>query len=178
MERDLDVKPGMKIAGCVVLFVAAIGFFWYPIGYYLHGLTAPLERMGPIDFYGRVEDSKGNGLSGVTLTAEIHSYRIIGGYFDRTADYETDSNGVFRIQSRRGLSVRVFAFSKLGFSIRGRPPFRGQRVEAIDHWTFYFDPDGRDLTVTDPLNPFTFVMDQTAGPIKSARSTRSPSADD
>jgi len=179
MERDLDVKPGLKIAGCVILVIAiagvALGFLWYPITFSLHSLTAPLDRIGPIDFHGRVVDSHGNGIPEVTLSAKIHSYRIIGGYFERTADYKTDANGNFRIQARRGLSVRVSEFSKPGFSIRGRPPLKGQRVESIDHWLFYFNPTGRNLTVTDPQNPFTFVMEQTSGPNKSAISSPIPS---
>lgn len=174
MERDLDVKPGMKIAGCVILVIAAIGFLWYPIGYSLHSLTAPLARVGPIDFYGRVVDEQGVGIPGVTLSAKIRSYRIIGGYVERVADYETDPKGEFRIQARRGLSVRVSEFSKSGFSIRGRPPLKGQGVESIDHWLFYFNPTGQDLTITDPQNPSTFIMERTIGPNKSASSSPNP----
>ncbi|MCG8598991.1 MAG: carboxypeptidase-like regulatory domain-containing protein [Verrucomicrobiales bacterium] len=177
MERDLDLKPGLKIAGCVGLIVALLVFagpyIVYVLAWGFSGTFSNLETLGPVDFHGKVVDPQGNGIPGVTLTATIRSYRVIGGYFERETKFETDLNGGFRIKARKANALILYDFSKSGFSIRGRPEQRGQRVELVDFWPFRVNPyNNPNLPVTDELNPFTFVMEQTDGPNKSAHSTR------
>ena len=179
MERDLDVVPGLKIAGCVILVItvvaAAIYFLWYPIAYGFNNMTRGLDKLGPVDFYGKVVDPDGNGLAGVTLTVEIKSFGIFRGYFDRMMTLETDSTGRFRIQARKAHSLVLYDFSKSGFLIRGRPEKRGQDLELLDFWPFRVNPyNNPNLPATDEQNPYTFVMEQPSGPNKAEISSPTP----
>ncbi len=164
MERDLDVMPGLKLAGCAVLVIAVVGSLAYPVSYSVFGYVNRLNRNGPIDFFGKVVDPQGNPLTGVTLSAKVRYYSIFGGNSEKTVEHETDHNGRFRIKFRSGTSVRVEDFTKPGYSIRGLPASKGEGGGTLGHWLFYFTPTDRNQDLTSQDHPFTFVMDPSSGP--------------
>ena len=164
MERDLDLKPGLKIAGCVALIVAALVIIGPYLGYVIiygydsHRISK--LRIGNVEFYGIVTDLKGTPLSDVDISAKLSVYNFIGGRRDIELKTTTDENGGFSVGPRKGISLQIYGFEKAGLEVRGRRwPQRGWQ-----YWVFKFSPHSNEKFTPNANAPYVFTMEPRSGP--------------
>ena len=155
MDRDLDVKPGLKIAGCVVLVVAVLVFVGPYIAYVFawgySGYTSGKHKNQDIEFFGQIISESGEPIEGVSLVAELKSYRenfiswnIKGRIATKSMKIESDSDGRFAITEVRGVNLQIFDFTHPNYEIAGERSF----------WGFsrsYFNSKTEGLTIDDPF---------------------------
>lgn len=164
MERDLDVKPGLKIAGCVVLIIAILvlvgPFLGYVVAlnYELHKIKT--HKVGIATFYGMVEDPGGTPIPEVGISAELSGYRLLGGDYDIDLRTTTDENGRFSFGPRKGIEITINGFEKAGYEVRGR---RWPK-DGWQYWRFLFTPTSRDRHVPNSDEPFVFTLETKSGP--------------
>jgi hypothetical protein len=96
----------------------------------------------PIEFYGKVVDENSNAIAGVNIHFNWSELPAENG--ERTADAQSDSEGLFTLNGKRGASLTV-SFSKQGYysSGRGEQTFSYALPKAIS---------------PDPLNPVIFKL--------------------
>ncbi len=110
--------------------------------------TNPIAAMrlamwqAPIDFYGKVIDENSNPVAGVNVHFNWSELPEKGG--ERTSDIQSDAEGLFTLQGKRGASLSV-SFGKKGYysSGRGEKAFSYALPQA-------FSPD--------PQNPVIFQL--------------------
>jgi hypothetical protein len=96
----------------------------------------------PIEFYGKVVDGNSNAIAGVNIHFNWSELPAKNG--ERTADAQSDADGLFALNGKRGASLTV-SFSKQGYysSGRGEQTFSYALPKAIS---------------PDPLNPVIFKL--------------------
>lgn len=102
-----------------------------------------INWQSPIEFYGKVVDENGNAISGVSIHFRWIETPAEDG--ERTADTQSDSDGLFSLHGKLGRSLTVW-FSKEGYfsSHRGQMGF----LYAL----------GPDIHSPDPQNPVIFNL--------------------
>ena len=97
----------------------------------------------PIEFYGKVVDENSNAVAGVNI--HFSWYDIPAKDGERTADTQSDSEGLFSLQGKHGPSLTV-GFSKEGY-------YSSQRGEMSFNYVM-----GTDIISPDPQNPVVFNL--------------------
>jgi len=101
------------------------------------------DWQAPIDFYGKVIDENSNAVA----SANIHFrwFEIPAKEGERTLDTQSDPQGLFSLQAKRGPSLTV-SFSKEGYYSSGN---------AQKGFNFALGPD---IISPDPQNPVVFTL--------------------
>jgi len=101
------------------------------------------EWQAPIEFFGKVVDEKSNAVVGVNIRFRWSEFPAKDGM--RTADAQSDSEGLFSLQGKRGASLTVW-FSKEDYysSHKGQKSF-----------TYALGPN---IISPDPQNPVVFQL--------------------
>jgi hypothetical protein len=140
MSRKLLKRRQMKIL--LVLTLAALivsgtfAFAW-------HQLREKLDGNYPITFYGRVADSSGTGISGVSVRLSVAYSPSIPkpGMYGRQEKYQihditTDADGNFVLNDVRGFKISIKEFRKNGreldWAFSPRDP-RNPRMSYVYH---------------------------------------------
>jgi len=97
----------------------------------------------PIDFYGKVIDENSNAISGVKI--HFSWYEIPAENGEKTADTQTDSEGLFSLHGQHGPSLSV-GFSKEGY-------YSSHRGELTFNYAL-----GPEIISPDSLNPVIFKL--------------------
>ncbi|MBP9224427.1 MAG: hypothetical protein KBF76_11200 [Verrucomicrobiales bacterium] len=155
MDRDLDAKPGLKIAGCVVLVVAVLVFAGPYIAYVFawgySGYNSGKHKNQDFEFFGQIISESGEPIEGVSFIAEWKSYRenriswiLKGAVATKSLEIESDSDGTFAIKGARGVNLHIFDFTHPSYEIAGERRFWGFS-------TSYSSSRTEGLSIDDPF---------------------------
>ncbi|MCB1230668.1 MAG: hypothetical protein KDN19_10400 [Verrucomicrobiae bacterium] len=136
MDRDLDVKPGLKKAGCVALIVVVLVFVGPYIAYVFawgySGYNTGKHKNQDFEFFGQIISESGEPIKGVSFNAELKSYRenfvswnLQGRMATNSMEIESDSDGRFAITGVRGVNLQIFDFTHPAYEIAGERKFWG-----------------------------------------------------
>lgn len=155
MERDLDLKPGLKIVGCLTVAVLTVVFVWGLFG------DALIQRCSlynnqrlknqDFEFFGRIIAESGEPIEGVSFVAEWETYRdnlfswiFMGRMAKNSLEIESDSDGRFAITGVRGVNLQIFDFAHPSYEIAGERKFWGFS-------TSYSSSRTEGLNINDPF---------------------------
>ena len=136
MDRDLDVKPGLKIAGCVAPILVVLVFVGPYIAYIFawgySGYNNGKHENQDFEFFGQIISESGEPIEGVSFIAEWNCWRenritwiFRGGLAKKSKKMESDSDGRFAITDARGVNLHLFDFTHPSFELAGDRRFWG-----------------------------------------------------